>query len=268
MKLNEIFNRLWKDYSTQNPSVNKIYNLLKEEGEHVVNDHIAFRTLDLPEMNIGVLAEPFVKHGYVPKGEYEFPEKHLFAKHFELPGDKNSPRIFISQLVLGDCSPSIRDTFNDVFKNAERKKFKPDEIIFAGQIFSPLSYTVYDKLRKGSEYAAWFYVFGCRANHFTISVNALKKYNTIASLNEFLKSRGFMLNSAGGEIKGTPQELLQQSSTMADLVRVNFIEGDYEVPSCYYEFAQRYPDENGELYSGFIAKSADKIFESTNLYQK
>jgi hypothetical protein len=51
---------------------------------------------------------------------------------------------------------------------------------------------------------------------------------------------------------------------MSDMVKVEFTEGIYEIPSCYYEFAQRYPDTNGELYSGFIAKSADKIFESTN----
>jgi len=42
----------------------------------------------------------------------------------------------------------------------------------------------------------------------------------------------------------------------------------HEIPSCYYEFARRYEDKNGELYGGFIAKSADKIFESTDFYKK
>jgi hypothetical protein len=55
---------------------------------------------------------------------------------------------------------------------------------------------------------------------------------------------------------------------MADIVKVKFEEGIFEVPSCYYEFAQRFPDSTGKLYSGFIAKSADKIFESTNYYKK
>ena len=44
-----------------------------------------------------------------------------------------------------------------------------------------------------------------------------------------------------------------------------FIEGDYEVPSCFYEFAYRHTMENGELFGGFVATSANKIFESTNL---
>ena len=46
---------------------------------------------------------------------------------------------------------------------------------------------------------------------------------------------------------------------------VKFDEGTLQIPSCYYEFALRYPMTNGELYMGFIASSADKIFESTDV---
>jgi hypothetical protein len=111
-------------------------------------------------------------------------------------------------------------------------------------------------------------VYGFRANHFTVSINSLKKINTIEKVNEFLKENGFVLNSAGGEIKGTKAELLQQSSTLADHVKVEFVDRVASIPACYYEFAQRYPDTDGSLYSGFIAKSADKIFESTDYYKK
>lgn len=267
MELNTIFNRLWADYSEQNPSANKIFNLLEKEGEAVVNDHIAFRTLDVPEIDINVVATPFVNNGYVPSGEYIFEEKHLFARHFEIPGDKAAPRIFISQLILNDCSPFIREVFREAFLNVDKRKLEPDNLIFAGRIFHPVSFRIYQMLREESEYAAWFYAFGFRANHFTVSVNALKKHNSIYKVNDLLKRNGFILNSSGGEVKGTPEELLQQSSTMADPVKVKFEDGTYEIPSCYYEFAQRYPDKNGELYSGFIAKSADKIFESTNMYR-
>jgi hypothetical protein len=79
---------------------------------------------------------------------------------------------------------------------------------------------------------------------------------------------GFMMNTAGGEIKGTKEELLKQSSIMADIVEVEFVEGKYRIPACYYEFAERFPLPDGKLYNGFIAKSADKIFESTNFYTK
>jgi len=268
MDLNNIFNRLWKDYITQNPSAGRIYDLFTSEGEVVNNDHIAFRTLDFPGISIDVLAKQFVANGYKPMGEYVFREKNLFARHYELPGVADAPRIFISQLVLSDCSPYIQKVFRELFERADRSKITSDDLIFSGPLFSPVSYKVYTQLREESEYAAWFYVFGFRANHFTVSINSLKKFDNIHKVNEFLKSKGFLLNASGGEVKGTPEELLQQSSTMADIVKVKFVEGVFEVPACYFEFAQRYPDSGGKLYSGFIAKSADKIFESTNYRKK
>jgi hypothetical protein len=268
MKLDAIFDRLWNDYSTQNPSAGAIHDLFIKEGETVDNDHIAFRTLDYPEISIDVLAKPFISNGYVAKGQYDFKEKHLFARHFELPGDNTAPRIFISQLITSECSDYIQNALKNAFTNADQSKLKKEELIFSGSLFSPLSFEVYNNLREESEYAAWFYVFGFRANHFTVSINSLRKYPDIRSVNDLLKKNNFKLNTSGGEIKGTPADLLQQSSTIADTVKVKFTEGIYEVPCCYYEFAQRYQDSNGNLYNGFVAKSADKIFESTNFYKK
>jgi hypothetical protein len=267
MNLDNLFDRLWNDYIAQNPSAGKIHELFVKEGENVVNDHIAFRTIDRPEINVDVLALPFISRGYVAKGEYYFKEKHLFAKHFELSGDNLAPRIFISQLILSECSTFIQTTLNTAFEKAQLTMKKPEELIFSGSVFTPLSYKVFKQLSEESEYASWFYVFGYRANHFTISINALKKYDDILKVNDFLRSNGFVLNSSGGEVKGTRSDLLQQSSTMADMVNVKFIEGSFKVPCCYYEFAQRFYDSNGQLYNGFVAKSADKIFESTNFHK-
>jgi hypothetical protein len=268
MKLETIFSRLWKDYISQNPSAGIIYKLFTDEGEKVENDHIAFRTLGYHEIDIDVLALPFICNGYIPKGEYFFKEKHLYAKHFESSRDKSAPRIFISRLILSECSEFLQKTLREAFDKVKPQKLNSTELIFSGSIFKPLSFDIYNKLREESEYAAWFYVFGFRANHFTVSINSLKKYNTIQGVNELLKKNGFILNNSGGEIKGTPGDLLQQSSTIADKVKVDFLEGSFEVPCCYYEFAMRYPDLTGKLYSGFVEKSADKIFESTDFYRK
>jgi len=268
MTLNTIFDRLWVDYIMQNPSAGKIHDLFINEGESVVNDHIAFRTLDFPEIDMDVLAWPFVSKGYVAKGEYNFKEKHLFAKHFELDGVDLAPRIFISQLILSECSPFLQRTLREAFEKTKLRRSNPEKLIFSGTIFTPLSYDVFKKLSEESEYAAWFYVFGFRANHFTVSINALKKYNDIHRVNDLLTKNGFVLNTSGGEIKGTPADLVQQSSTLADSVNVKFIEGSFEVPCCYYEFAQRFPDSEGHLYNGFVAKSADRIFESTDFNRK
>ena len=78
-------------------------------------------------------------------------------------------------------------------------------------------------------------------------------------------SKIYFLNTSGGEIKGTPEELLEQSSTMANEVEIKFKQGSFKVLNSYYEFAKRYELPNGNLYQGFIAASADKIFESTDV---
>jgi hypothetical protein len=268
MNSDQIFSRLWLDYIRKNPSAGKIHDLFLREGEEIVNDHIAFRTLDFPEIDIDVLSRLFTINGYIYKGEYHFEDKHLYARHFESASDKNAPRIFISQLILSQCSPDLQQIMTSEFKKTEKERYKTEDLIFLGTLFKPLSYEIYKSLLAESEYAAWFYVWGFRANHFTVSINSLKKHNTIQSVNELLKNNGYPLNIAGGEIKGTKEDLLQQSSTLADKVPVKFSEGTYEIPCCYYEFAQRYPDSGGKLYSGFVAKSADKIFESTNVFRK
>ncbi len=261
MKSQLIFDRLWKDYTEQNPSVKDIYDLFGRKGEKVENDHIAFRTYDDPRVNIDVLAKPFIHAGYVFKGDYRFEQKKLYAKHFELEG---GPRVFISQLITSEFSTYLQQQVKDMIDRIPQHLLDSEELIYSGCMWGTPSFEVYEKLREESEYAAWLYVNGFRANHFTVSINALKKYDTIQKVNQLLKDNGFRINDSGGEVKGTPAQLLEQSSTRSEMIRVEFVEGMKEIPGCYYEFARRYPDADGKLYSGFIAKSADKIFESTD----
>ena len=264
MKVHKIFDKLWLDYVKNTPSAGRIHELFTKEGEQIENDHVAFRTFNDPRVSIEVLAEPFIAEGYVERGEYYFAEKHLEARHFELPGDLKAPRVFISQLILADFSNFLVDAVTRLIDTIQPFHRDPGSLIFAGEVFGTPWHETYLKLRNESEYAAWLYVFGYRANHFTVDVNALKKFNDLEEVNNFLKKNGFELNSSGGEIKGTKTQLLRQSSILADKVTVNFKEGDFVIPSCYYEFAQRYKDKDGNLFSGFIAGSADKIFESAD----
>lgn len=259
--LESIFEKLWNDYVSQNPSVQKIHDLFVQQGETVYNDHIAFRTFDDTRIGIDVLAKPFLSEGYVYKGDYHFEEKHLYAKHFEREG---SPRVFISELKTADFSPFLQQKVKELVDAIPVELIHSNQLIAAGSVWGPISFGLYEQLRSESEYAAWLAVNGFRANHFTVSVNHLKKFSTLEQVNNLIKSNDFRMNDSGGEIKGTPSELLEQSSTRAGIVRVKFTDGEFEIPGCYYEFALRYPDQDGNLYSGFIAKSADKIFESTD----
>lgn len=263
----EIFDKLWADYISQNPAAKQVYDLFISQGEEVLNDHIAFRTFNDPRVNIDVMASEFLSAGYEYKGSYNFEEKKLNARHYEHKEFKDAPRVFISELRTEEFSSFLQDKVKEMLDKIPQEYLNNGELIYKGALWGIPSYETYLKLREESEYAAWVYVYGFRANHFTVSINGLKKFTTVEDVNQFIEQNGFKINDSGGRVKGTPQELLEQSSTMAAKIPVEFVEGTYEIPSCYYEFAKRYPDTDGKLYSGFIAKSADKIFESTNFYQ-
>lgn len=267
MELNQIYNRLWEDYTTQNPSVEKIYNLFLNEGETINHDHIAFRSFNDPRVNIDVIARPFIERGYEAKGEYHFKKKKAYAQHFEHKEDPSLPRIFISHLLTDQLSEHVQQTVARILDKAPQEKFRSDELIYSKTVWGTPNYQVYQKLREESEYAAWMYAFGFRVNHFAMKVNDFKKFTELEKINERLKNEGWVMNQSGGEIKGSKEQLLEQSSIMADKVDVQFEEGVHRIPACYYEFTKRYCDREGNLFSGFITSSADKIFESTNNYE-
>jgi hypothetical protein len=264
MSYQTLFTTLWNDYTQRNPHALTIYNLFSERGENVINDHIALRTFNDPRINVEKLAEIFKKYGYEEKGEYQFPVKKLFAKHYE-HADPDAPKVFISELLVEQFSPALQETVKNSIEQIPIKLLASEELLCSGATWQPLSYKTYQSLLNESEYAAWMYAFGFCANHFTVNVNALNTFKELSDVNDFLIANQFKLNTAGGLIKGTVEECLEQSSTLAGEINVKFKEGTYSIPSCYYEFAKRYALANGELYTGFIAASADKIFESTDV---
>ncbi len=257
-----LLDKMWADYIAINPLAKKIYDVLYAEGEHILNDHIALRTFNHPRVSVDVLAKTFLTSGYEYKGDYQFTEKKLYAKHFE-HSDSSLPKIFISELKLEAFSSSLRNTINDLVDQIPQGMEYQFDFVSIGRPWK-VTTKIYQDLLKESDYAAWVAAFGYRPNHFTVFINELKKFSDITTLNSFLKNQGFKLNASGGEIKGSKDVCLEQSSTLANNIEVNFEDGSLKVPACYYEFAKRYPLKNGKLYQGFVAASADKIFESTS----
>jgi len=262
MNLQTLLEKMWIDYCNFNPQAKRIFDLFVAEGEKVENDHIALRTFNHPRLGIEKLAIVFKKNGYIEKNDYIFKEKKLYAKHYEHT-DPRQPKIFISELELEKVSPFIQKSVHQIVEQIPDQIINSDSFCMSGHHWKT-NHQTYLELAKESEYASWVYAFGFRPNHFTVFINDLKKFKDILTLNQFLKSKGIKLNSSGGEVKGTPADYLEQSSTMAEEVTVQFSDGSYKIPACYYEFAKRYQLPNGQLYQGFVAASADKIFESTN----
>ncbi len=257
-----LLDKMWKDYVEINPLALKVYDLLSSQGENILNDHIALRTFNHPRVTIDVIARPFIESGYKYMGDYHFPDKKLYAKHFE-HSDSSLPKIFISELKLQDFSPALNKIVNRMIDEIPSGKENEFDFVSTGRSWKVTTQD-YNELLKESDYAAWVSAFGYRPNHFTVFMNALKNFSELADLNEYLKANGFKLNSSGGEIKGSKEVCLEQSSTLANNIEVSFNDAKLTIPACYYEFAKRYPMKDGNLYQGFVAASADKIFESTS----
>jgi len=260
--LNDLLTRLWDDYAGLNPQAKAIHSLLAQRGETVHNDHIALRTFDDPRAGAQVLAKPFTDLGYEPMENYQFTAKKLLATHYEHP-DPLQPKVFISELKLAEFSDELRAIVKRLLDQMDPALTQRWDLPVIGRPWD-VSFADYEKLANESEYAGWVAAFGFRANHFTVSINELRSFDTLEKFNAFLKESGFTLNSSGGEIKGSPADLLEQSSTLADLADVTFSDGTHRIPACYYEFAKRYNKPDGSRFQGFVAKSADKIFESTD----
>ncbi|HXH76390.1 MAG TPA: DUF1338 domain-containing protein [Bacteriovoracaceae bacterium] len=257
-----LLDKMWVDYVAINPLAQKIFNLISQGEAGISNDHIALRTFNHPRVNIDKLAYPFIQAGYKYSGDYQFPEKKLYAKSY-VHKDEKLPKIFISELKLEEFSPELRTIVNNLINQIPGGKENSFDFVCSGRPWK-VTTKIYNELMKESDYAAWVAAFGYRPNHFTVFINNLKKFSDIRVLNEYLKAQGFKLNSSGGEVKGSEEVLLEQSSTLANNVEVKFDDGKLTIPACYYEFAKRYPMKNKKLYQGFVAASADKIFESTS----
>ena len=257
-----LLKKMWQDYLNLNPLAKTIHDLFESKGEVVLNDHIALRTFRGPETGLEVLAKPFLNDGYSEGDEYHFEGKKLYAKHYQHK-NPDLPKIFISELKIEELSDFARETILDAVSQIPEGYTSQDNFLYSGRPWEATA-EKYEKLVQESEYAGWMYAFGFRPNHFTVSINRLKNYKSVEAVNSFLKSQNIPLNTSGGEIKGGPEELLAQSSTLANKIEVHFSDKSLTIPSCYYEFALRYPTEAGDLYQGFVAKSADKIFESTD----
>lgn len=257
------FAAMWQVYTDINPDAKRIHQLFSKDNKQVINDHVALRTYDLAPIKIEALAKTFIQNGYVAKDEYVFENKHLQARYFAHK-DASLPKIFISSLQVGALSKSAQTIIQNLVAQISPAISAQDDFCYSGRQWN-ISYGDYKKLLIESEYAAWLAAFGFVPNHFTVSVNHLESLSEVSDINRLIKSEGFDLNVSGDEIKGSPQDFLEQSSTLAKPIKIEFSDCEQIIPGCYYEFAKRYPDKTGKLFQGFVTKSADKIFESTDV---
>jgi hypothetical protein len=283
-----ILDGLMSRYRERVPNVNKITAAMVQEGiiadvSAIENDHIAFRTMGVPQLGIQSFEKIFVHYGYQKKDYFYFEGKKLNAYWYAPPMD-HLPRIFVSELRVEDMPDNVQSIIK---KYTNQVKTDPvddldlddphavDAFLHTALWQTP-SLADYLTLLKESEYASWVIYNRYYLNHYTISVHNLKNgYNTVSDFNAFLERNGIKLNDAGGKIKISPDGGLLQSSTVAEMIEATFQEDEaYTISGSYVEFAERriLPDcvhlNSNEITrqhrrEGFETGNADKIFEST-----
>lgn len=286
--LQQVMDILMDQYSARVPDVMKIVNAMIENGiisekDEIQNDHIAFRTLGVPQLGIQSLEKIFLHYGYTKREPLNFAAKKLNAYWYAPPQD-HFPRIFISELrvnELSDDAQRIILSYTDEVKTDPVDELDLDNAKAVGEFLHRGLWRLptvedYQQLLAESEYAAWVIYNRYYLNHYTISLHHLKEgYNTCEQFNGFLESIGIKLNNSGGKIKVSPDGLLRQSSTVAQVIEAPFANGmTLPIAGSYVEFAERgvLPDfahldkaqlKREHFREGFEAGNADKIFEST-----
>lgn len=290
--LDFVLSGLMRRYRQRVPAVEKVLNLLREnqlisDDSAIENDHIAFRSMGVPVLGIKSIDRIFMHYGYEKRDSYHFPAKKLDAFWYAPPEDKY-PRIFISELRVQDLGPQIQEIIHSYTNEVQSDPIEMldlddpsavDEYLHTGLWRTP-TWQDYQSLASESEYAAWVIYNRYYLNHFTISVHNLPDpWNTVERFNTFLETNGVTLNDAGGKAKVSPDGLLIQSSTVAEMVPAEFVGTDngsevHDIAGSYVEFAERrvlpefadLPSEKVQRQhrrDGFEAGNADKIFEST-----
>lgn len=286
--LTTVMNGLLRRYTERVPDVKKITQALINQGviskeSDIENDHVAFRTMGVPNLGIASFEKIFLHYGYQKRDAFFFESKKLDAFWFA-PPEPHFPRIFVSELRVNDLSETaqkiIRKYTDPITADPSDALDLDDGLAVDAFLHAPLwalpSLSDYQTLLAESEYAAWVIYNRYYLNHYTISVHNLPEgYNSIAEFDDFVASIGVKLSDAGGLIKTSPDGVLLQSATVAQMVEATFEGGQtHAIAGSYVEFAERkvLPQFSHLAASeirrehrrdGFETGNADKIFEST-----
>lgn len=290
--LDIFLNMLFERYAQEVPAVRKITGALVTSGiiegqNEIVNDHIAFRTLGVPHLGIASFEKIFLHQGYKKMDYYYFEAKKLNA-YWYAPPSPEYPRIFMSELIVDKLSETAQKIILTYTGHIDKDPVDSLDLNNGTQIgeffHQPLwqlpDISDYRLLLEESEYAAWVIFNRYYLNHYTISVHELKAgYHTLENFNGFVESLGLKLNTSGGKIKVSPDGLLRQSSTIAEMQDAVFANGEtMQIAGSYVEFSERLilPEfahlPTAEIKpvhrrEGFETDNADKIFESTYITQ-
>jgi hypothetical protein len=295
--LSSLLQELWVRYKSRVQYAATYQKMVEERGGQVQNDHIAFRTINVPcgqPAGVEALTRIFLPLGYVQKDKYIFTDKKLTSWHYEHLLMPNNPKLFISQLEVDQLTPDtgklIKNTISDavdlvstedlkLLKQLEKgkvddaagKQLVQNLVKFFVRPWSPPKRNVVQDVNKESQYAAWTLLHGNSVNHFTAYINHqnVKEWPDLEATVNALREAGLPMKA---EFEGARGSKLRQSSTQAwdeecDVIESDGKPGRLNWSYAYYELAERgvIPGPDGKLirFQGFLGEQATNLFEMT-----
>ncbi|AUT01871.1 DUF1338 domain-containing protein [Nostoc sp. CENA543] len=287
---------LWQEYKARVNYAEIYEQMITRAGGNIANDHIAFRSLrmvvDSPQgqvsLGIKYLGQIVESLGYLPVGEYIFPQTHLYARHYRHPQqvEFDLPKLFISELIVDELPDTTAQLIYQTVSQIQQQLIFPSQLAIDDESIVKKLHTAFTRpwqiplrstvetVNQVTQYGAWVLLHGYAVNHFTGYVNRqnTQTYPDIDSTATGLANLGVPMKN---EIEGDVTCGLRQTATAAvkEMVTViDDISGEkIQIPwtYAYYEIAQRYlvevtPDKQA-LFEDFLGRNAQQLFEMTRL---
>lgn len=287
---NKLTNGVWNAYVGSIPRIGRLFSEQKP-----ALDHYAIVDISPENGGIPIMKRIYEMMGYRHIGTGYLPEKYndfvwMRATDFEesLPSH-SQPQPILADFRIDLLTPKARSIVEKFlrqnqsfdFSSFERKikDYKAGNDTLADEIVSQaMDYMVskpwqnitrkdYLTLAEENQLLAWALLCGRKANHFGVGIYNLN----FTSLNEFNKyahqNHNLAFNTEGGWIKGGAQVGIEQSSTIGDVMNVDFEDGVHQIHDSFMEFVWRFPVEDNptqmkHYYCDFVPVNANKVIES------
>jgi hypothetical protein len=235
--------QLWEQFLGDVPYAREYVRIA---GNTFQNDHVAFRSLRQPGGGIEQMSSVFERFGWRTVGHYRFPDVHLDAVHLSHPA--GLPRVFISQLRVQELSAPTQALLARLLPTQAPRDLEEMPAWFAAP--PPGAEADLLTLEGESQYAAWYWLFGRKVNHFTAAVKDIDQWQAR------LRAAGVPMKAV---IEGQRGSLLRQTATVAAPARILFSDGrEGEWPYGYLELAERHP-----AFDGFFVDQGRPLIEMT-----
>ena len=156
--LDFVLDGLMRRYRERVPDVDGVVRAMVAAGlvgsvGGIENDHIAFRTMGVPNLGIASFEKIFLHYGYAKRDFLRFDGKKLDA-YWYAPPVARYPRIFISELCVDELSPEsqrIIHSYTDEVTSDPVNSLNLDDGAAVDQfLHSPLCATPTGKITNGS----------------------------------------------------------------------------------------------------------------------